>query len=112
MLIVFGFIAFICVLFGLYEFRQISFCKRVEAVIVTGQYGFWENYAVRFPVYEYIWNNEVLQYVSRFSDDALEKTKVTLYIDRDGKPHELKSVTIPIVCGAVLGLMVILKASC
>jgi hypothetical protein len=60
-------------------------------------------------VYEYFWNNEISRYVSHFSDDALKTTKIILFVDREGRPHELKSVVIAIVCGVALGLMVILK---
>lgn len=59
MLVVFGFVAFICIFTGLYQFHQISSCQKVEAVVVDGQHGFWEQLAVRFPVYEYVWNNEI-----------------------------------------------------
>ena len=73
-LAVFGFVAFICIYTGIYQFYQISSCQKVEAVIVDGQYGFWEQLAVRFPVYEYVWNNEICRYVSYFSADDLKTT--------------------------------------
>lgn len=40
MLVVFGFVAFICIFTGLYQFHQISSCQKVEAVVVDGQHGF------------------------------------------------------------------------
>lgn len=48
--------------------------------------------------------------MSHFFDDALEKSKVILYIDKEGKLHEKKSVIVPIACGFLLVMMVVLKA--
>lgn len=110
MLVVFAFIALICIFIYNISIQSNQFLQKVEAIIAAGQYGFWGKLAVRFPVYEYIWNNEICRYVSHFSDDALETTKATLFIDRDGRSHELKSVVVPIICGVVLGLMLVLKA--
>mgnify|MGYP003302868395 CR=1 FL=1 len=58
--------------------------------------------SVRSPVYEYVWNNRMCQYICHISDDALNTTKIALFVDREGRPYELKYVVIPILYSVLL----------